>query len=686
MRTIRSRIGETMTTDTRPTTTTPTPGATRLPGFASDPSLKLLLFGGKGGVGKTTLATTTALHRARANPAGRVILVSTDPAHSAADAIAGDALPDNLELVEFDADAAHRAFVDAHRGEIKELATRGTFMDESDADSFVDLSVPGLDELMAFLQIARWLEEDEPPTIVVDTAPTGHTLRLLRMPEFLDGWLGALDALLAKHRYMASIFGGAGEDSVGDLLAMLGSSFEHLEEVLTDPARARFVPVMIAEKLSACETTRLLDELTRHEVPAGEVVVNRLMPEGGGAFGAQVRAAQMRALQQLPTNVLDNVVWGVPLLADETRGDAVLGHLFESMIPPGGIMDMLESAGLDGVHDAPPPSVERGCAELPRMDAGVTPLILFAGKGGVGKTTMACAAAITLAERAQGRGLGDVLAISTDPAHSLGDCFDAALSDEPTEVAPGLNAVELNAASAFAELQQAYADEIAAALGAMFENVTLAFDEEAMQSLLDLAPPGLDELMALLRVIDELETNEHAAIVLDTAPTGHLLRLLELPELVEQWLKGIFALLLKYDDVLRLPGLKARLVEISRGVKRLRGVMADGDRCMLTPVAIPTILSREETGDLLGSCRALGVRTGGVIVNQVTPAGEDALLRALAARESRAIAEIEGLEGASALSVVLRGCEPRGVEALRELGAALFASGGAQKRSKRKAA
>ena len=152
------------------------------PAFLRDPVLRLLLFGGKGGVGKTTCATATALTLAHRWPESPYLLVSTDPAHSLGDAVAGSALPPNLALVELDAKDRLAAFRSAHGGTLKDIAARGTFLDGDDISQLLDLSLPGLDELVAFLDVFRWIEEDRYACVVVDTAPWGHTLRLLEMP------------------------------------------------------------------------------------------------------------------------------------------------------------------------------------------------------------------------------------------------------------------------------------------------------------------------------------------------------------------------------------------------------------------------------------------------------------------------------------------------------------------------
>ena len=149
------------------------------PAFLRDCAPRLLLFGGKGGVGKTTCATATALSLARRWPDSSYLLVSTDPAHSLADSLAGSPLPPNLTVTELDAAERLAAFRSAHGAKLEEIAARGTFLDNDDIHRLLDLSLPGLDELMAFLDISGWIEQERYACVIVDTAPWGHTLHLL---------------------------------------------------------------------------------------------------------------------------------------------------------------------------------------------------------------------------------------------------------------------------------------------------------------------------------------------------------------------------------------------------------------------------------------------------------------------------------------------------------------------------
>ncbi|MCG2770017.1 MAG: ArsA family ATPase, partial [Anaerolineae bacterium] len=151
----------------------------------SDNGLRFIFFGGKGGVGKTTAAAATALYLARQRPEERILVVSTDPAHSLGDsfdqAIGGQAVPieGSLFALELDSERLLAEWKQECDPMITQVAERGTYFDAEDINDFLLLTLPGLDEAMAIMQIVALAEEGQYDRVVVDTAPTGHTLRLL---------------------------------------------------------------------------------------------------------------------------------------------------------------------------------------------------------------------------------------------------------------------------------------------------------------------------------------------------------------------------------------------------------------------------------------------------------------------------------------------------------------------------
>src|SRR4051794_26070052 len=126
-----------------------------LPSFLTSPDLRLLLFGGKGGVGKTTCAVAAGLSLARRSPESSLQLLSTDPAHSLEDSLAGIHLPPGMEVRELDAQQHLEDFRRLHGQHLQQIAERGTFLDSEDISRFLSLSLPGMDELFGLLDIAQ---------------------------------------------------------------------------------------------------------------------------------------------------------------------------------------------------------------------------------------------------------------------------------------------------------------------------------------------------------------------------------------------------------------------------------------------------------------------------------------------------------------------------------------------------
>jgi len=660
-----------------------------------DQGLRLLLFGGKGGVGKTTCATAAALRLAQNSPQSSFLLVSTDPAHSLADSMAGFSLPHNVKTLELDAQECLATFKENHNEKLREIASRGTFLDDEDIGQFLSLSLPGLDELMAFLEISRWVEERSYDCIVVDTAPTGHTLRLLTMPRLIRKWLEALDALLAKHRYMKQLFTRTyRRDELDTFLSELSGSVEQMESLLGDPARCRFIPVMLAEVLSIRETVALMDELENLKVPVTDIIINRLYPEGTCPVCEDQRLQQMRELGHLPAKLAKYSLWGVPMYSQEVRGVRLLDEFWQGVFPLDEQKSKIQNPKSSIANHQSPianrqspianhqspianrqsPIANRqssivnveGPADFPSPE---TTLLLFAGKGGVGKTTLACATALRLACDLAGK---EVFLFSTDPAHSLSACLDTQIGPKPTTLTPGLTAMEIDSQAKFQTLKDEYAEELEKFLGAISPNLDLTFDREVMERIMDLSPPGLDEVMALTVAMEFLAQGQYDVFIFDSAPTGHLIRLLELPEVIDQWLKTFFGLFLKYKNIFRLPKISQRMVQISKELKRLRTMLHDPSRSALYAVTILTEMAFEETKDLLAACERMEVAVPLLFLNLATPLSECPLCSALNQGEFRVKDKFQQAFSGIHQTTVYRQGEPRGTERLGELGEALY--------------
>jgi arsenite-transporting ATPase len=640
------------------------------PLFLRNSHLRILFFGGKGGVGKTTCATATALRLAKRTAEASFLLVSTDPAHSLADSLADTTLPCNLKVIELDAGKSLTAFKKNHTQKLREIASRGTFFDGEDINEILDLSLPGMDELMAFLEIAGWVENETYDCIVTDTAPTGHTLRLLSMPALIKRWLDALDALLAKHRYMKKLFSGSYRpDDLDKFLSGLAGSVKQMEALLQDPERCCFVPVMLAEALSVTETSRLLEGLKQSKIPVTDIVVNRLYPESVCMVCSDRHIRQMGELGQLEGKISSYSLWGVQQYPEEIRGPAPLEVFWDGLValnnqPQLNILKI--QRGRQSTIANRQSKIQNPKSKLPVPEKR---LLVFAGKGGVGKTTLACATAVRMARTFPDKG---VFLFSTDPAHSLSDCLRKRIGPEPTELIPGLTAMEIDAQAEFDGLKKKYAAELERFLVALSPGLDLTFDREVMERVMDLSPPGLDEVMALTLAMGFLAEDQYQVFVLDSAPTGHLIRLLETPELIQQWLKMFFNLFLKYKRVFRLPGVSEQMIRISKDLKRLRALLKDFDRSALYAVTILTEMAFQETADLVDACRRMGINVPALFLNLATPASECPLCSALYRNEEQIRKKFERtFPGKSQVLVRYMG-ETRGMQQIQALGDEIY--------------
>lgn len=263
---------------------------------------EIVLYGGKGGVGKTTVAAASGLQAARNGE--ETLVVSTDPAHSLADAVGtslgGDptAIRENLWGVEVDPQAGvdrYQALVEALASE---FADAGIRLDEEEITALFTAGVmPGSDELAALEGLTRYLDDGRWDRIVFDTAPTGHTLRLLDLPSVMDrGVATALDLRDQVRRKVDTartmFFGpmAARRSDDADEFADLRERMERAETVLRDPDRTAFRVVTIPETMAARETERLVEQLRGFDVPVTTLVVNKVITDPGDCGRCRAKA------------------------------------------------------------------------------------------------------------------------------------------------------------------------------------------------------------------------------------------------------------------------------------------------------------------------------------------------------------------------------------------------------------
>jgi arsenite-transporting ATPase len=273
-----------------------------------------------------------------------------------------------------------------------------------------------------------------------------------------------------------------------------------------------------------------------------------------------------------------------------------------------------------------------------------------------------------------------VLLLSTDPAHSLADVFESPVGDTARAIRggpPNLLVRELDAGRALAGKRAQFEsalDEIASAFGASGVDSTLAESaprgisvrvptSQAAGELMNLAPPGIDELFGIISVVDARA--EYDVIVVDTAPTGHALRLLEMPEAAREWMQVLLRVLLKYRTLVRPGQLAAELVDVSKSIRELQTLLRNATQTRFIVVTRAAEVPRRETERLLARLRRLELSTPAIVVNALTMApGRCARCRATAAAERREIAALRRPRGCVIIRTPLSAPPPRGVKAL----------------------
>lgn len=297
---------------------------------------RVLFFGGKGGVGKTTCASAMALAASKAGK--RVLLVSTDPAHSTSDIFERTIGPEpvpllpNLHGLEIDGAFEAQRYV----ANVKEQIT-GLFGHQivKEASRQIDLaaSMPGAEEMALFDRIGGLIrgEDDRFDLIIFDTAPTGHTLRLIRMPELMEAWIRALS------RSRRAMLGIEQDDATDPVMLKLSERLENLREFrarLLSPRISAFVLVLVAERLPIEETARAIDQLAEAGVTIGGLVINRILPSTSPDPFLRSRHDQEQIyLDEIEVRFKKQVRVRVPQLATDVHGVATLEHLAGVLAP-----------------------------------------------------------------------------------------------------------------------------------------------------------------------------------------------------------------------------------------------------------------------------------------------------------------------------------------------------------------
>lgn len=457
--------------------------------FLEDPP-RFLFFTGKGGVGKTSVACATAVTLAERGR--RVLLVSTDPASNVAQVLgvtigntvtAIDDVP-GLSALEIDPEQAADAYRERILGPV-----RGLLPERELASITEQLSGSCTTEVASFNEFTALLADPDLDSaydhVIFDTAPTGHTIRLLQLP---GSWTDFLEA-------------GKGDASCLGPLSGLDkqrSTYAAAVGALKDPARTRLILVARAQASSLAEIDRTNDELAQIGIHATHVIINGVLPPEAGEeeLARAVRAGERKALAEIPQGVA-----ALPRDLVDLRPRNMVGlPALRSLLATSAIDAAVPDAALPSLPNVPG-SLGSLVDEIEEDGHG---LVLCMGKGGVGKTTLAAAIAVALAHRGH-----PVHLTTTDPAAHLDETLHGTVD--------GLRVSRIDPVQA----TQEYRDRIMASRG---ENL----DEAGRANLAeDLLSPCTEEVAVFLQFSKAVNESRREFVVIDTAPTGHTLLLLD---------------------------------------------------------------------------------------------------------------------------------------------------------------
>ena len=449
-----------------------------------------LFFTGKGGVGKTSIACATAIQLATAGR--RVLLVSTDPASNVGQVfgveignrIVGIEAVPGLSALEIDPQAAAQAYRDRIvgpvRGVLPDAVVKGI---EEQLSGACTTEIAAFDEFTALLTDSALVAGYD--HIIFDTAPTGHTIRLLQLP---GAWTGFLDE-------------GKGDASCLGPLAGLEkqrAQYKSAVEALADPVRTRLILVARAQAATLREVARTHEELAGIGLKQQYLVINGVLPEaavGGDPLAKAIFKREQAALLDIPEGLKALSIDQVALKPFNLVGLEALRQLFAA-----------NAAG--SAADVPPATVLPDVPSLSVLVDGIAAdghgLVMLMGKGGVGKTTLAAAVAVELASR----GL-PVHLTTSDPAAHLSETL-----------AGSLEHLTVSRIDPHAETER-YRQHVLESKGATLDAQGRALLEE------DLRSPCTEEIAVFQAFSKVIREASKKFVVMDTAPTGHTLLLLD---------------------------------------------------------------------------------------------------------------------------------------------------------------
>ena len=589
-----------------------------------------IFFSGKGGVGKTTMASATSIHYALQGK--KTLIVTTDPASNLADVfeqeIGHRITPikgiDNLYAMEIDPDEATREYKERIIAPFREIMPEDVI-----ASIDEQLSGPCTTEMASFDRFIDFMETDEYDVIVFDTAPTGHTIRLLELPV---DW--------SKH--IEESAKGTGQTCLGPVQTIQESKekYDRATALLRDPERTTFIFVMRPEELSLYETIRASKELETIGVKSGEIIINGILPEEVCEidFFKKKYESQQSVIEKAKV-ALDKPKRYMFLRNNEVKGIETLKSIAKELF--NGVRPEFKEK-IDLAQISVPVLTKPDINKLWIPTKG-TKALFFTGKGGVGKTTISCITALYTAQRGF-----KTLLVTTDPAAHIGEVLDVKIGSIPVKVTENLFAVMVDQEEAFREYKERVLND---ARGKYSEDMIKAMEEE-------LNSPCTEEMAAFDKFIQYIEGRDYNLIVFDTAPTGHTLRLLSLPF---DYARQVEMMVSTQEALQAKEATQNRFREIIN-------ILKDKDRTVFSLVLYP------ESTPILESYRAMldlkdaGIETQLVIANLILPEEvcTNDFFKSRRAMQMRYLREINDKFKLPVLQFPMMGSEIRGLKMLEE--------------------
>lgn len=578
---------------------------------------RLTFFIGKGGVGKTTVAAAYAVQSAIEQAGKRVLLVSTDPAHSIGDVLRVK-LSDSPKQVpltgrakllawELDPPRLFRDFLGEYRQGILEIVESGSLFNAEEISPLLDTALPGMAEISALLAIREAMESGKYSQIVVDTAPFGHTLRLFSLPEQFERLLNFLDIAAGRDRILAEHFGGSEQAHEPKLVGDWQGKVKQLKRAFSD---SDLFLVTTAEKFSLNESVRCISELqsTSPSFKLRGIVLNRVVKQAGSCPPCKRRATAARAARLF----LRKHYSYAKLHVAEDPGFPILGtnalRRFGAHVFSGRSLNLKPEF----------PKLKKTQPQLTAADWPVlkSSLSFVLGKGGVGKTTISAALGCHTRERSNAA----VEICSVDPAPSLDDIFQTEITDtaKPVLGDKKFRASEMDSVLLFRNWIAEIRNEIESATTGEHSgiHVDLSFERQLLSALLEIVPPGLDEVLAIFPIM-ELRAGSAAKIIIDMAPTGHALELLRMPERIVTWSRLLLKALAAHRKLALARNAAVRIAELELRARGLTKSLKDSKEASVFAVMLPEPLPDRETERLLDELDGLGLTPKALFVNRI---------------------------------------------------------------------